>query len=224
MQKFVLIPALASLFCVAGMAQARRNIQAVGTGTASGQPDQVKVTIGVTTTGSTAQEAASLNATQMTAVQNAIRQVLGPGADIKTIGYSVTPNYKQNQNGPPMLVGYTATNTIDVTGSDLISMVKVIDSVGAAGATNITNLRFTISNDAPLREQALTAATKQAMAHAQAIATGLGAHVGAVVAAQEGFTVTPLAGNLAPAATPTPIEPGQVQVSATVTIAVEIAP
>ena len=154
-------------------AQVRRSIQAVGTASVSAQPDRIKVDIGVTTMANTAQEASNENATTMSAVQNQIRQVLGPGADIQTIGYSITPNYKYTQGAPPVLMGYTATHTVEVTTGDKDSIVKVIDSVGQSGATSITGLRFAISNDEPLREQALAAASKQALSHAQAIAKGL---------------------------------------------------
>jgi uncharacterized protein YggE len=198
-------------------------VQAVGTVTVSGQPDQVKVDIGVTTTASTAQDAAAQNATQMTAVQSQIQQVLGPAADIKTIGYSVTPNYRSSSGQPPVLTGYTATNTIEVTAGNTASIVKVIDSVGQVGATNIQALRFTIADSEPLRQQALAAATKQAMGHLQAIAGGLGLKVGNVIAAQEGVSITPVNNTVAPvAATPTPIEPGLVTITASVTLAAQL--
>ena len=204
-------------------AQVRRSIQAVGTASVSAQPDRIKVDIGVTTMANTAQEASNENATTMSAVQNQIRQVLGPGADIQTIGYSITPNYKYTQGAPPVLIGYTATHTVEVTTGDKDSIVKVIDSVGQSGATSITGLRFAISNDEPLREQALAAASKQALSHAQAIAKGLGVQIGGVINAQEGSSVTPLVADAAAGAAPaTPIEPGLVRVSATVTVQVEV--
>jgi uncharacterized protein YggE len=224
MKRVYFLLALALSFISLALAQPMpQNVQAVGTATVTGQPDQVKVAIGVTTMAATAQDAAAQNATQMTAVQNQIRQVLGPNADIKTIGYSITPDYRTPQGQPPMLVGYTATNTIEVTAGDTASIVKVIDSVGTVGATNIQSLRFTLADDTPLRLQALSAASKQAMGHAQAIASGLGLKMGAVIAALEGVSVTPIDRGVAPvAATPTPIEPGLVTVSATVTISAQL--
>ena len=218
---YILAPALVFLPYV--HAQQPQSVQAVGSATVSGQPDQVKVDIGVTTTATTALDASTQNATQMTAVLNQVRQVLGPAADIKTIGYSITPNYRTTSGQPPVLTGYTATNTVEVTASDSASIVKVIDSVAPVGATNIQSLRFSIADDTPLRLQALGLAAKQAMAHAQAIAGGLGLKVGTVVAAQEGVSVTPIVGTLAPGAAPsTPVEPGLVTVSATVTIAAQL--
>jgi uncharacterized protein YggE len=226
MKRVHFLPALVLSFSSLATAQAPpppQNVQAVGTATVMGQPDQVKVDIGVTTSAATAQDASAQNATQMTAVQNQIRQVLGPNADIKTIGYSVTPDYRTPQGQAPVLVGFTATNTIEVTAADTASIVKVIDSVSQVGATNIQSLRFTIADDTPLRLQALTMASKQAIGHAQAIASGLGLKVGAVIAAQEGFSSTPIVGVLAPGAAPsTPIQPGLVSVSATVTISAQL--
>ena len=159
----------------------------------------MKVDIGVTTTATTAQDASAQNATQMTAVLNQIRQVLGPAADIKTIGYSITPNYRTASGQPPVLTGYTATNTVEVTAGDSASIVKVIDSVSPVGATNIQSLRFSIADDTPLRLQALSAGGEAGDGHAQAIAGGLGLKVGIVVAAQEGVSVTPIVARWHPA-------------------------
>lgn len=220
MKTFRALFALAFVLPLIAPAQATQTIQAVGSATVSGQPDQVKVDIGVTTMATTAQDASTQNATLMTAVIAQVQTVLGAAADIKTIGYSITPNYKTTAGQPTVLVGYTATNTVEVTARDSASIVKVIDSVSGVGATNITNLHFSISNDEPLREQALSAAAKQAIAHAQAIASGLGMHIGAVISAEEGVTFTPIGNTLAPGVAATPVLPGLIQVTGNVTIAV----
>jgi len=66
-------------------------------------------------------------------------------------------------------------------------------------------------------------AAKQARAHADAIAAGLGAKTGAVVSAQEGGSVSPVVIAGTAGAAPTPIQTGQVSVSASVTITVQLA-
>jgi uncharacterized protein YggE len=220
MKGLVYTLAIIFLFCHSGFSQTPQSVQAAGSATVSAPPDQVKVNIGVTTTAGTAQEAAQQNATQMTAVMAQVRQVLGPNADVKTIGYSVSPVYRGT---PSVLAGYTAVNTIEVSAGEAAAIVKVIDSVSAVGATNIQGLRFAVKDDEALRRQALAAAAKQAMGHAQAIAGGLGMRIGSVVAAQEGFTSNPILGTLAPGdRAATPVEPGLVQVSATVTIVAQL--
>ena len=62
-----------------------------------------------------------------------------------------------------------------------------------------------------------------ALAHAAAIAAGLGAHAGAVVSAQEGSNVSPVPVVAASGvATGTQITSGTVAVSATVTVTVQL--
>jgi uncharacterized protein YggE len=55
-----------------------------------------------------------------------------------------------------------------------------------------------------------------------AIAAGLGAKTGAVIAAQEGSSVNPILAPAAGASTATPVVTGTVSVSATVTVTVQL--
>lgn len=203
-----------------------RSVRSTGSASVSLKPDQMLVNIGVTTQAATAQEAAEQNATQMTTVLNQIRAVLGPGADIKTVGYSVAPVYRYPQGAPPVLTGFSASNTVEVASADMASIVRVIDTSAQAGATTIQGLRFGVKDSEGARMQALGAAAKQAMAHAQAIAGGLGAKIGTVITAQEGSVITPTPGARdvtgAATPTPTPVETGLVQVTATVSLDVEL--
>ncbi|MCP4967067.1 MAG: SIMPL domain-containing protein, partial [bacterium] len=100
----------------------------------------------------------------------------------------------------------------------------VIDSATQAGATNVHGLRFTLKDPEPLRAQVLGLAAKQARAHAEAIATGLDQRIGKVLVAQEGAAIGILSPELrdAAGAAATPIEPGLVEVRATVTVEVEL--
>lgn len=216
----------ALLFCsLSAQAQARRQfIRAVGEATVSVPPDQVKIDIGVTTQASGAQEASTQNANQVSVVLAQLRQLLGTNADIKTINYSVTPNYRYPQGGGnPTLVGYIATNTVEATLGDVSLAGKVIDTAAQAGATTVSGLRFGLKDEQPARAQALRLAAVQARAHADAIASGLGVRTGAVVSAEEGavLNVQPRTG--VAASVPTPIEPGTLDVHATVTLEMEIA-
>jgi uncharacterized protein YggE len=211
-----------------GQAQAGRHlVGASGQATVSVKPDQAKLSVGVVTQAATAQAAAAQNATQVAAVLAQLGNILGPAADIKTIGYSLNPTYRYPQGAPPELTGYTASNTVEVTMTDLSLIGRTIDAASQAGANSVQGLQFSVQDEEPVRQQALGLATKQAKAHAQAIASGIGASLGAVVLAQEGggVSVRTLT-NAAPtaAATPTPIETGLVQIQATVSIQVELIP
>jgi uncharacterized protein YggE len=203
----------------------RHLVGASGQAIVSVKPDQAKLDVGVVTQAATAQDAAAQNATQVESVLAQLRTVLGSAADIKTIGYSLSPNYRYPQGAPPVLMGYTASNTVEVVMTDLSLIGRTIDAASQAGANNVQGLQFRIQDEEPVRQQALGMAAKQAKAHAQAIASGIGASLGAVVFAQEGGGVTVRALTNTPDATAhTPIETGLVQIQATVSIQVELIP
>ena len=69
----------------------RPTVTATGQATVSAPPDQVKIDLGVTTQGTSAQDAASKNATQVATLVSALQNLLGAGADIKTLNYYVSP-------------------------------------------------------------------------------------------------------------------------------------
>jgi uncharacterized protein YggE len=206
---------------------ARHLVGASGQATVSVKPDQAKLDVGVVTRAATAQDAAAQNASQVDAVLTQLRNVLGAAADIKTVGYSLSAVYTYPQGAPPVLTGYSASNTVEITITDLSLIGRTIDAASQAGANNVQGLRFGVQDEDPVRLQALGLATKQAKAHAQAIASGLGGSLGNVVLAQEGggIAITPLtAAPVAAAATTTPIETGLFQIQATVSIQVELLP
>jgi uncharacterized protein len=197
-------------------------VVANGTGTVSAQPDQAQMTAGVVTQAATAQDAAQQNAAQTTAVIDALKARLGTNGTVQTISYSVTPRYSSAAS--PVIIGYTATNTVLVTTIDLNLIGPLIDTANQAGANNVSGVTFGLQNSDPAMQQALGKAAKQALANAGAIAAGLGGKTGAVVSAQQSGTVVPYGpmSVAAGAGTPTPIAPGAVTVSATVTVTVQL--
>ncbi len=214
------------LLLVPGMtAQTRPYVRATGTATVALRPDLARLAAGVVTQATTAQEAAAQNATQVTAVLNAMRQLLGPAAEIRTISYSLNPNYRSQPGGQPVLVGYTASNTVEAATDDLAIIGRLIDTCIQAGATNVGSLRFGLKDDQPARGQALRQAAVQARVQADAIVSGLGLKTGAVLVAAEGVAVRVSSlDERALAAPATPVETGLVQVTGTVTLELEITP
>ena len=69
-------------------------VRATGEATVTARPDRAQISIGVMTQSSTAQAAASANATQTTQVIDAIKRTLGQGGELKTEGYSISPQYQ----------------------------------------------------------------------------------------------------------------------------------
>ena len=95
-------------------------IQAIGEATIHEQPDQALVEISVVSQGATAAAAASQNAKQTDACLSDLTAVLGSRKNLKTISYSVHPNYRYPKpGGEPTIDGYEAANSVQITLDDL---------------------------------------------------------------------------------------------------------
>lgn len=216
-----------TLTAVSSFAQTvpRSTVTASGQATVSAQPDQAKIDVNVVTQGATAQEASASNATQVTAVTAALSKLLGAAGDIKTVNYFVGPVYKNSTTGPPVIAGFSASSTVQVTIRNLTFAGAVIDTATQAGATSVGGLRFELQNSEPLKLQALRMATVQAKTHADAIASGLGRTTGAVLTVLEGGgpSIGPIiATGIAAPTTSTPVTPGLIDVQASVAMTVEL--
>ncbi len=204
----------------------RAYIRSSGEGVVSVRPDQAAIGVGVITQGATAAAATDANATKAEAILAALRRLLGPNADIRTSSFSVTPNQRFPQGGGvPEIVGYTASNQFRVVIGDTGTAGRVIDTATAAGANSVGGITFGVRDVTPLRQQALRLATQQARANAEAIATGMNGRLGNVISAAESSVATPISGidRGAPGlAAATPVEAGNLEVRATVTLEVEV--
>lgn len=220
---------LPTLFLVSLIAHAQATppfVRAFGAATVPVKPDKATIQFSVVTTAPTAQDASNQNAGIVMAVLGALGTVLGPNPNFQTLNYSLNPNYNSQPNQPPVLTGYTATNTVQVTVTDLMIIGKVIDTAIQAGANRVQGLQLGLQDDQPSRQQALKMATAQAKMHADAMASGIGQHTGAAIAIQESGAASPvpiLLGAAAPGAT-TPVETGFVNVQASVTLDVVLVP
>jgi len=229
MKQMLLALAAISLVCSSASAQTvtrRPFVRASGEGSVAVRPDQVKVSVTASATADTAQAATEAVAGKAASVISALTQLIGSRGEIRTLGVSVTPQYRYPQGQPAQLTGYQATNTIEVTLGDLTLAGRTVDVAVQSGASSIGGLRFGLKDPNPVRNQALRAATQQARQSAEAIATGLGARLGSVVMASETGVSSPVSTDTrinTAAATPTPVEPGTVEVRASVTIEIELA-
>jgi uncharacterized protein len=197
------------------------SVTATGTATIYVQPDQAQLTVSVTTQGTTATAAGQQNANVTVAVTKAVTTVLGSSGSIQTVSYSVYPQYGTGAQSST-IVGYSATNSFQVTMTDLTLIGNIIDAANQAGATGVGNLTLGLQNPAPSLQQALTAASKLGLANAGAIASGLGRTTGSVISAQQSSAVTPLVVGVSTSAPTTPVQTGPVSVSATVTVTVQL--
>jgi uncharacterized protein len=214
-----------------GTSDTRRGTRITVTGDAivQAQPDTAILTISVVTQARRALDAQQDNATKTEAVMQAVKTAAGPGAEIKTSGYSVQPQRMYRENQPPTITGYEARNTVTVTLGDLKRVGNVIDASSQAGANDIAGIAFTLRQDRPARDRALTEATKEAMSKAEVIASSLGRRVTRIVEVQEeGFLRPPQPVYQAEAMmarrdnVATPIEVGSLDVTSRVLLIAEV--
>lgn len=202
------------------------SIRTTGEAIITAAPDRARIDIGVVTQSSESQTAVTQNAQKVEATLARLRSLLGAGADIKTISYTLNPNYRYPQGGgEPTLTGYTATNIIRVTLDDLTMVGKAIDTATQAGANRIQQLQFTVKDEKPLQERALREAAVNARQKAEALAGALNLKVGRVLTVSESSPVVIPVRDVAFAraeSASTPIEPGTIEVRASVTLTVEI--
>jgi uncharacterized protein YggE len=208
------------------------SIRVTGDARVTAKPDRVQIDIGVSTRAPQSQDAAAQNARQVEAVLAAVRKAAGPAAVLKTISYSLNPNYQYHPNGgEPTIDGYTANNVVQVTLDELAKIGAVIDAATQAGANHVQAIQFTLRDQAAVRAQALREAATRARAEAEVLAEALGLKVMRVLSVEESspgiVPVRVLAGaprTMVTAAAPTPVETGTLDVTANVTLSVEVSP
>jgi uncharacterized protein len=201
------------------------SVRAAGEGVVYAKPDEAKIDIGVVTQAPTAQAAGAQNAAQTQAVLDRLHSVLGSKADIRTISYSLSPNYKFD-GGKSTIQGYSASNTVEVTSDDLAGIGKVVDAATAGGANQIQRLQFLLKDEKPARSEALRKAAQEARSNAEAMAGALGLKLGRVLSLEQNGTepVRPRFEAMAKvqsARTPIEAEPIEVRASVTLTVAVQ---
>lgn len=217
---------------VAGLVRGTTRVSVTGDSTVQAQPDTAVVTVAVVTQNASASEAQAENASKTDAVVRAVKAAAGAGAEVKTSGYSLQPQYAYKEGAPPTITGYAARNAVNVTTGALDRVGAVIDAATRAGANNIDGLVFTLRRDEVARGQALAAATRDAAAKARIVAETLGGRVVRVIEVQEGGAIVrPLVTNdsnnfirARAAQDATPVEPGSLDIRAQVTLVAEVEP
>ncbi len=203
-------------------APAGSTITVSGTGTVEVAPNQALVTVGAEEDAAAATQAQAALARDTAAMQKTILAAGIPQKDIATSGYNLSPSYDNHGK----VNGYRASSYFTVTVDNLNNLGAFLDSLVAAGGNRVNDIRFQRTDIAFYRRQALMQAVADAQAKAQVVATQLGKPLGPVDKITENNPdIVPVFGPLngvreaAPAAgASTAVAPGQLQVTASVTL------
>lgn len=202
-------------------------IRVTGEATLSVPPDRATIDLGVETENRNAGQVASENARKVDSVIQQLRKRFGKNVAVKTLRYSITPRYRYPKDGGQREKdGFTATNVVRVETGALDQVGNIIDAATASGANRVEQLQFSLRDEEATRAEALRAATRSARSKAQAIAEALGLKVGDVISVDEsGVSLPPVQPQLRMMSTAgraaTPVEAGNIEVRAELTLSVE---
>lgn len=198
------------------------------TETVEAAPDRAVVGTGVQTRAPTATQAMRDNAAKMDRLIATLAKAGIAKKDIQTSGINLSAQYdysnRDGQPAGPRFIGYEASNQLTIKLHDIKKVGPLLDTLVEAGATNVSGPSFSIEDPAPMLAQARAAALKSAKAQADFYAQAAGYRSARLLSISEsnsgGNPPMPMvtARFKADVAEATPVEPGQVGSSVTLTV------
>lgn len=188
--------------------------------------DYAQVSVGVSTSAKTVDEATQQNSEAIHTVIEALKAAGVKEDDIATSNYSVHAEYDYSSLGGQKLSGYNVTNQLNVIIRDMDHIGATLDKATAAGANNIYNIQFLSTKADAAQDEAIAYAVQDAMRRARLLAEAAGLQLGNIVSISDstsGFygqartyksTLDAAAGNS--------ILPDDASISASVTIVFEL--
>ncbi|MNC35706.1 26 kDa periplasmic immunogenic protein precursor [compost metagenome] len=211
----------------------QRNIVSVtGKGELAIKPDIVYLSIGVTTSAETAQDAQKTNGAKIAKLTSLLKTTWGiADKDIQSTQFSVQPNYTYSEKDGQQVKGYIAQHTLQVAYRDLTKVGALLDAASTAGANNIGNAQFAIEDPSAFEAQVIEKAMANADAKAAAIAKAAKRSLGSVVTVIQNddgnnpviyMEQAAMSKASADAAGGTSVEPGEVKVSTQLNVVYEL--
>jgi uncharacterized protein len=215
---------VAALFAVPAIAQSDlpAAISVTGEAHISVPPDLAHVDAGVASDAKTAREASDVNNAAMTKVFATLKGAGVDDKDIQTSRLSLQPQYAPNRSGPSPIVGFRASNRVTIRLRDVGKVAGIIDTLVSAGANDIGNISFSVSQPSKLLDEAREKAVADARRKAEIYARAAGVTLGAPLSISEEGAPAPvfrarMAAPMAQAA-PTPIAQGEETLSISVSV------
>lgn len=191
-------------------------------------PDRAWVTVAAESRARTPEEAQRANATAMSAVTAKVRASGVLSEAIQTIGYNLQPEFDY-ADGRQTLRDYLARNEIQIRVDALDRVGEILGAAVASGATNVSGIRFDLKDRDGAEREAVSRAVADAIARAQAAATGAHVTVDRIVRIEEQRDMPvpqprPMAmmARQSAEAAAVPIEAGQIEIRSRVVVTVAI--
>ena len=191
-------------------------------------PNLALISAGVVTRSTTATGALQENAARMERVIAALKAAGIADRDIQTSSISLNPEYRYQENQPPQLVGYTASNQVMIRFRDIRNSGRILDALVAQGANQINGPTMTIEQPQAALDEARAAAVANGRARAELYARALGKRVARVISISESGSHYPpppmpmAERGMAMAQADTKIEPGEQKLQVNLSMVFEL--
>lgn len=171
-------PVEEELICETG-----RTIQVNGTAVVNVTPDRVLIQLGIQSNATTPQKVEAINSATINKIIQALKSRGVEEKDIVTDWYVIDPIYDDSNS--LTIEGYRIDNILAVTLRDISKVNEVIVSALRAGANQVVNVEFYLSDLRKYRDQARELAMKAAQEKAGDLASAAGAQTGCVMSINE---------------------------------------
>lgn len=208
-------------------APSRPSVTVVGEGEVFGRPDAAEVRVAIVNDAPLAAEALEANNRVMAKILEALAAFGIPEKDVRTVGFALYPQSRGGGEEAPQIVGYRATNEVEVTLRDVDGVGRVIDALVAQGANRISGVSFFVAEPDRLFDRARQIAVAEARRKAEIYARAADVKLGSIVSLEERSAPGPpvMASAVYERAGAVPLAPGELAFRATlsVTFAIELA-
>ncbi|GAV14005.1 SIMPL domain-containing protein [Paenibacillus sp. chi10] len=149
-------------------------------------PDVAYAELAIDTRGKTAAEAQKQNAVLFEKVKQVLTSKYGvQEKDLKTVNFSVNPEYKYVENKEPQIIGYQAQHAVRVTYRDLNRLGSLVDAATDAGVNRVVRIQFDTEKRADYEAQVLEKAVQHAAKKASTLAKAAGREAGVALTITE---------------------------------------
>ncbi|HJM88366.1 MAG TPA: SIMPL domain-containing protein [Dehalococcoidia bacterium] len=206
-------------------------ISVSGRGTVAVTPNIAVLTLGVEVTLATVGDARAEAADAMTAIQASLTANDVAATDIKTQSFSIQPQYDYRRDGPAEIIGYRVANSLVIKVRDIDTISTVLDdAVDAGGDTvRVNDISFTVDQPEQYQGEARQLAVEDARERAETLAALAGVTLGKARSVSESsFGGSSFDGGFggailsAASRGPTPISPGEAEISLSVFVVYDI--
>lgn len=163
-----------------------RLITVSASGYAYAEPDQARLSAGVTAEADSAEAALSANTELMRKVVDGLKEAGIDAKDIQTSNFNVEPRYTNPRDGSsPAINGYRVSNQVGILVRDLKSLGGLLDKLVSLGANQVYGLAFEVSKQETLKDEARKDAIANARRRAELLAAAAGSKVDEVMTISE---------------------------------------